>query len=269
MAINGILGFLGFGNMGHAIADGLLDASRMSPDHIIVFDVDNTRTDAARARGMTIAKSPDDMARQCDYILLAVKPQSLEEALNQMLPGFNPRTLLISIAAGISTTWIRQRLGDAARIARVMPNTPAMVRAGAAVVAYSDNVQQDDAVVAKTIFDAVGICEEAPEEALDVVTALSGSGPAYFFYVVECLARAAAQLGLPEDMAVRLDSQTCLGAGRLLAESGEPPHVLRARVTSKGGTTQAALEQMQNDGLESLLFSAVKAAAERSHQLGR
>ncbi|HNT89464.1 MAG TPA: pyrroline-5-carboxylate reductase, partial [Candidatus Hydrogenedentes bacterium] len=198
----------------------------------------------------------------------AVKPQIMNEALQEARKGVKPDILVISIAAGISIAFIRERLGDNVRIVRVMPNTPAMVNAGAAGIALGANCTGDDAAVARTIFEAVGVAEIVQEKDLDVVTALSGSGPAYFFYMVECLVNAAVNEGLREEQATRLAAQTLMGAGKLLASSGESAATLRERVTSKGGTTEAALRCMREERFADIVGKAVRAAAARSRELG-
>ncbi len=269
MGWQGTLGFLGFGNMGGAILGGLLEAGTLSPDKAAVFDVDADKCRAAGRLGVKLAQSPADLARMSDTLLLAVKPQDMDEALVQLKPGFSPSTLVISIAAGVSIDNLRERLGSDIRAVRVMPNTPALVGAGAAGIALSEMCTEADAERARMIFEAIGIAVMVPEEAMDAVTALSGSGPAYFFYMVECLVRAGMAEGLGEAEAARLAGQTLLGAGRLLSESGERASVLRERVTSKGGTTAAALARFEEEGLERAVAAGVAAAAARSRELGK
>jgi len=269
MALSGTLGFLGFGNMGGAILQGLLGAGTTTADRVAVYDVLEEKCAAGAALGAAVAASPEALAQACDTLVVAVKPQNMAEALDQMKPGFEPKTLIVTIAAGISIGYIQERLGGEARVVRVMPNTPALVNAGAAGIAVSDNCSGDDAATACTIFEAVGIAETVPEALIDVVTALSGSGPAYFFCLVECLARAAAAHGMDEAQATRLAVQTALGAGRLMAESGESPVVLRERVTSKGGTTAAALESFCADGFDRVIAAGVDAAVARAKELGQ
>ncbi|HOZ50162.1 MAG TPA: pyrroline-5-carboxylate reductase [Candidatus Hydrogenedentes bacterium] len=269
MTWSGTFGFLGFGNMGAAILGGLLKSGTLAPGCVRVFDVDAAKCEAARAMGVAVVASEAELARACDALLLAVKPQNMNEALEALKSGFAAHTLVISIAAGISIAFIRKRLGDDVRVIRVMPNTPALVGAGAAGIAPSDNCTEKDKDVALTVFGAVGIAEIVPEQALDAVTALSGSGPAYFFYTAECLLRAAMAEGLDETAATRLVAQTMLGAGKLLTESGESAATLRARVTSKGGTTAAALATFEREGLERTLAAGVAAAAARSRELGQ
>ncbi|MBI3119926.1 MAG: pyrroline-5-carboxylate reductase, partial [Candidatus Hydrogenedentes bacterium] len=192
-----------------------------------------------------------------------------ELALREVRPALRDGALVISIAAGLSIPWLHEQLGTSVRIVRVMPNTPALCHAGAAGIALGPGCTESDAAVARGIFRAVGTAEMVEESAMDVVTAVSGSGPAYFFYMVECLVKAGVSEGLPEEVATRLATQTLVGAGMLIHATGEPASVLRAKVTSKGGTTEAALRQMQDDKFEDVVRAAVAAAAARSRELGR
>ena len=265
----GTVGFLGFGNMGSAILQGLITTGALTSDKAIIYDVAEQRRDAAAALDARVAESPQALAQASDILLLAVKPQSMADALDQIKPGLKPESLVISIAAGISIGYIQARLGADARVVRVMPNTPALVKAGAAGIAMADNCTDRDKSAAHAIFGAIGIAEFVSENMMDTVTALSGSGPAYFFYIVESLVCAAQAQGLAPDQATRLAAQTLFGAGQLLKESTDGPSVLRERVTSKGGTTEAALEAFRAAGLEKVIAAGVDAAAARSKELGK
>lgn len=267
--LQGCYGFLGYGNMGEAILTGLLSNNILTADAVYVFDPVLERMEAARARGVRCVASPSELARACDTLLLAVKPQSLEEALAPLSGKTPPAVRVISIMAGISITVLQERFGRDARIIRVMPNTPALVGAGAAAIAGSANCNEEDIKVASAVFQAVGIAEVVPEAYMDAVTALSGSGPAYFFYLTECMIKAAVREGLPESLARRLAGQTLMGAGKLLVESDDTPETLRARVTSKGGTTFAATETLRARDFEGIVGEALHAAAQRSRELGR
>lgn len=269
MKLDKIVGFAGFGNMGMAIAQGLVKAGVARPEAIRAVDMDPSREDAARAAGFGVPDGLPELARTCDVIVLAVKPQQMEAALAQAKEGFTPATLVISIAAGLSIGFFEEQLGRDVRVVRVMPNTPALVGSGAAAMALSDRCTPEDERVARAVFEAVGTVERVPETAMHAVTALSGSGPAYFFYLVECMRDAAVALGLPADQAQRLAVQTAFGAGRLLAESGEPPATLRERVTSKGGTTAAALAAFEASGLAQAVAAGMQAAVKRSQELGK
>jgi pyrroline-5-carboxylate reductase len=255
--------------MGRASAGGLLENGAIAAKHLTAYDVDPEKQVLADVMGITMHASAPDLARASDTLVLAVKPQSMDEAVEEIRPALTPSTLLVSIAAGISIRYLQTRLGAEYRVVRVMPNTPALVGAGAAGIAPSPNCSKADADTAHAIFASIGIAESVPESLIDAVTALSGSGPAYFFYLVECLTRAAVAQGLPEAQAARLASQTLVGAGLLLRESGEPASVLRERVTSKGGTTEAALKHFAANGFEQLVQAAVAAAVERSRELGQ
>lgn len=264
MALDETVGFLGFGNMGGAIARGLLAMGTLPAPALNAYDVAESRLAEARRLGITVVDSPQALAALSTTLILAVKPQTMTDALGQIPPGVLAGKRVISIAAGISIATLQRFVSDGARIVRVMPNTPALVGAGAAAIALGPACDARDAEVAQAIFAAVGSVELVDEDDLDAVTALSGSGPAYFFYVVECLIRAAVDEGLDEVQAARLAHQTLYGAGKLLAESGETAGTLRERVTSKGGTTAAALAAFQNHGLAAVIHAGVNAAAARS-----
>lgn len=254
--------------MGSAILEGLLGQHLLNSSHMVVYDPMAERVEIAQRLGVGIAESPSELANRSDYLLLAVKPQSMGDAVAQLLPGLRPGTLLITIAAGLSIRWFQERLGPERRIARVMPNTPALVQAGASGIAFSSTCTAGDQAAVRTIFESIGVAEFVDEPAIDAVTALSGSGPAYFFLMVECLVKAAVAQGLSESVARTLAAQTLYGAGALLKTSGEPAAELRAKVTSKGGTTEAAIKYFQANGLDALVAGAVGAAAARSRELG-
>ncbi len=268
MQLEGIIGFLGYGNMGAAILEGLVEAGHLTGKHALIHDPSEARQRAAEVIGVGIAERAADLAARCDTLVLAVKPQIMDEALQPFngLPALPRR--VISIAAGISIAFLRERLGKDVHLIRVMPNTPALVGAGAAGIALGPNCDETDAAVARAMFESVGVAVMVKEKDIDAVTALSGSGPAYFFRMVECLVKAAVAEGLDASTANRLAAQTLLGAGKLLQSSGESAAVLRERVTSKGGTTEAALRSFDQDGLEAMVRAAVSAAAERSRELG-
>ena len=269
MAISGVLGFLGFGNMGKAIASGLVKAGAVSADQLLAFDLRAETAISIEEIGATAVDSAAELAERSRILLLAPKPQDMEGALDSIAGHLADESFVISIAAGVSIAYIQAALGEDCHVARVMPNTPALVGAGAAGFALSPSCTDDDAATAQAIFEAVGIAERLPETALDAVTALSGSGPAYFFALVEACVEAGVHLGLPEDQAERLAQQTLYGAGLLLKESGESASTLRERVTSKGGTTEAALACFDQRDLKGTVRAAMEAAASCSQELGR
>lgn len=269
LAISGVLGFLGFGNMGRAIANGLVQAGAIPADHLLAYDVKPGSAKQVEGIGGVAVESAAALAEESQTLLLAPKPQDMEAVLESIAGHLAAESLVISIAAGISISYIQGVLGSDCRVVRVMPNTPALVGAGAAGFALSASCTEEDAGVTETIFESIGIAERLPESALDAVTALSGSGPAYFFAFVEACVKAGVSLGLPEDQATRLAGQTLYGAGILLKESGESAATLRERVTSKGGTTEAALACFEQRDLDGTVRAAIVAAATRSHELGK
>ncbi len=268
-ALSGVYGFLGYGNMGSAIAAGLLSRNMLVPSQLLAYDPDPNRMAAASGLGIRIAASPEFLAAESDTLLLAIKPQAMDEALAPIVSAVKADVRVLSIMAGVSIAALRARFGAKARILRIMPNTPALVGAGAAALAPGEACSAQDIAEAQAVFEAVGIAEIVPESYIDAVTALSGSGPAYFFYLTECLAAAATAEGLPEALALRLAAHTLLGAGKLLTETGKTPSALREQVTSKGGTTFAALESLRARNYADIVGEAYRAAAARSRELGK
>lgn len=263
------VGFLGCGNMGYAILAGMLQRQVLPSGRIVVFDPDPARRVAAQALGVAMIECPSELAARCGTLVLAVKPQVFNDALAGVPEAAAPNVRVISIMAGISIRSLRRRFGAGARIIRVMPNTPVLVGAGAAGIAHDENCLPSDIEAARAIFDAVGVSEIVPETMMDAVTALSGCGPAYCFYLVECMAVAAVSAGLPPETAARLAAQTLYGSGKLLLESGEAPAALREKVTSKGGATFAAMEHLRSRNFEWIVREAMRAAEDRAKELGR
>lgn len=266
--ISETLGFLGYGNMGAAILEGLIALEAIDKATARVYDPAEERCAAARAIGVTATDSLPALVSAVDILVLAVKPQVMGKVLDEVKPHLKPETLIISIAAGISIDFIQSHLAADTAVIRVMPNTPYLVHAGAAGIAASPQCSDAQLFLAREIFASMGLAELVDEPALDAVTALSGSGPAYFFYMVECLVEAAVAQGLDRDMAERLAGQTLFGAGKLLQETGESASMLRQRVTSPGGTTEAALNSFRSQGLDTVVAAAVEAATTRSRELG-
>lgn len=266
--LSGRYGFLGFGNMGGAILSGLLARGTLRADQALVYDPAPERMAEADALGVARAVSPRALAEACTTLMLAVKPQVMDEALAPLLGVAAADKCIISIMAGIPIAALETRFGADARIIRVMPNTPALVGAGAAALAYNRACTPEDVAAARAVFETVGMVELVQEPQMDAVTALSGSGPAYFFYLTECLVAAAVDEGLDADAAHRLAAQTLLGAGQLLVTTGRPPDVLREQVTSMGGVTFAALESLRQDRFADQVARAYRAAVKRSTELG-
>lgn len=263
---NKTLAFIGAGNMAEAFIRGLLAKQVVAPRQIIATDVRPDRLDQLRQQfKIRIESANAAAARQADVIVLAVKPQQMSGALATL--GAQPGTLIISIAAGITTARLERELGGCARVIRVMPNTPALVGAGAAALCAGQFALPEDVQTATEILQAVGIVVPVAEPDLDAVTALSGSGPAYVFLVAEALIQAGVAAGLAPAVARQLAIQTVAGAGRLLAESAAEPADLRRQVTSPGGTTEAAVAVLLARQLPEMFREAVAAATRRSREL--
>jgi len=269
MGIDRRVAFLGAGAMGSALIRGALDAGVCSPGLILATDVDAARlAELANRFGITTSADNAEAAQWGDVLVLAVKPQVVAAVLDQIGPHVRDDQLLISIAAGVPTAAIASRLGRAARVVRAMPNTPAQLGAGAAGIAAGSAATEEDLRLARQLFDAVGVSVVVDERLLDVVTGLSGSGPAYLFAMVEALEEAGSRAGLPPEAAGTLAVQTVIGAARLLAESGLGARALREAVTSPGGTTVAGLGALAEAGFGDLIARVVAVATARSTELG-
>ncbi|SFK71006.1 pyrroline-5-carboxylate reductase [Rhodanobacter glycinis] len=262
------IAFIGGGNMARSLIGGLLKTGVAAADIRIAEPQAEAREALARDFGVTTFADNALAINDADVVLLAVKPQvmpAIREGLRDTLQRQRP--LLISIAAGVRLDQLERWFGNLP-IVRCMPNTPALIGAGATGLCANARVSAPQRAQAQHILDAAGLTRWIDDEALmDTVTGLSGSGPAYFFALVEALEDAATAQGLPRDTARALAVQTCLGAGRMLAESGEAPGELRRRVTSPNGTTQAALESFAGDGLPRIAARAVAAATQRGGEL--
>ncbi|GAA4331373.1 pyrroline-5-carboxylate reductase [Pigmentiphaga soli] len=265
------IAFIGGGNMASALVSGLAD--KLCPmSRIHVIDPNEGLREQWRARGAGVAAAPGDALAACPVWVYAVKPQVLKEVAAQTRPWLRD-SLAISIAAGIRAADLAAWLGEPgrpwSRVVRCMPNTPALIGAGVTGLAALPGVAQADRDLATSILQAVGEAVWVDDEAaLDGVTALSGSGPAYVFLLLEALIEGGQAVGLDAAQSRRLALATLAGATRLAAESTEPPAVLRERVTSKGGTTAAALAVMNEGGLKDIVLHAMQAAARRASEMG-
>jgi len=262
------IGFFGAGNMAEALARGLLSGG-VPADSLIASDVAEARRKLF-SQTLHIAATNDnrEVLAKSDVAIFAVKPQNMAELL-AIISGPSHGKLFISICAGVSTRYIEKELGDAPHVVRAMPNTPMLVGAGAAAIAKGKYATDEDLAVARAIFETAAKVIVVEEALMDAVTAVSGSGPAYFFYLVEALVEAGVKLGLTKEAALALAKQTAFGAGRLLTTSADEPAELRRKVTSPGGTTFAAITKMEEAGVKGQIVKAVEAAAARSKELGK
>ncbi len=261
--------FIGGGNMARSLIGGLIGNGH-SADNINVADPDDSLRDAL-ADEFGVATFADNLEAiaEADTVVMAVKPNILPKLCKQIGDRVaETRPLLISIAAGIRMDQIARWLGTEPALVRCMPNTPALIGAGATGMVANSKVSEEQKKQAEMILESSGVAAWIPDEALiDTVTGISGSAPAYFFLMVEALEAAGVKHGLPRETARQLAAQTCMGAGRMMVESGESPEQLRKRVTSPGGTTQAALDSLNDDGLAAIAARAVDAARRRGAEL--
>ncbi len=259
------IGFVGGGNMAEAMISGLIAAGH-NADAICVMDTNPDRLDALQQQyGIVACSNSVSLQAASDVLLLAVKPQQIDDVLKQFAPVVSDKTV-ISIAAGISTGRIARILGDDVAVVRVMPNTPCLVGEGMSVLySKADEMHRTRAEYILASSGQTAWIDE--EQQMHAVTAVSGSGPAYFFLLAELMQAAGQSLGLSRELCETLVGQTALGAGRMLTESGKPAELLRQQVTSPGGTTQAALEAMFEGQLPDIVRTAIAAAARRSKEL--
>jgi len=266
-----LVGFLGAGKMATAMAQGLVKAGLVKAGNIMAADVaEGARSSFTRAvPGARVFTSNVEVVREARVVVLAVKPGQAPEVLREVQPFFTPEHLLVSIAAGVTLNRLQSLLGSAARVVRVMPNTPALVGAAACGFAMGERVLPSDAGLVERMLSAIGCAFEVKESLLDAVTGLSGSGPAYAFLIIEALSDGGVAAGLPREIATRLAAQTLLGSARMVLETGLHPGALKDMVTSPGGTTIEGLQALEQAGVRSALIQAVRAAAEKSARLGQ
>jgi pyrroline-5-carboxylate reductase len=270
MPLGKTLAFLGAGNMAEALIKGLLRAEVAAPHELLCTDRRRERGEELTSRyGVRFTSDNGAAAREADLIVLSVKPQVMNHLLEEISPALDARKLVISIAAGVPIEAIERKVGHGVRIVRTMPNTPALVGAGATALSAGSHATEEDLVQTKSLFDAIGKTVVVDEPLLDAVTGLSGSGPAYVFLVIEALSDAGVKVGLPRYTAQELAAQTVLGSAKLLIETGEHPGRLKDQVTSPGGTAIAGLHTLEAGGLRTTLMDAVEAATKRSKELGQ
>lgn len=262
------IGFIGGGNMAEALLKGIT-AGVFPAENIWVAEPRAEQRLALRERyGVRVGDDNAEVVRQCEVLVLAIKPQLVKDVLAPLADAFGADKLLISILAGVSTTALEAVLGGAPRVVRAMPNTPALVGAAATALCAGRHAGEEDLRLSEALFASLGIVRRVAEKDMDAVTGLSGSGPAYVYTFIEALADGGVQQGLARDVALTLAAQTVLGAARLVVESAEHPAVLRDRVCSPGGTTIAGVAALEEGRLRATLMEAVARATRRSKELG-
>jgi pyrroline-5-carboxylate reductase len=261
------IAFIGGGNMAEAIMRGLLRED--VGVGICVAEISPKRRDELTSRfpNVRVVSDAAEAAEWGEVIILAIKPQQAEGALDLIERVVTPQKLVISIMAGIPTSKVEANLLPGCRVIRAMPNTPALIGAGATAVSPGRKATSDDLDLARQIFAMAGVAVTVEEKLMDAVTGLSGSGPAYVFTFIEALSDAGVKNGLPRDVAAQLAAQTVLGAARMVVETGEHPTLLKEKVTSPGGTTIAALHALESGSFRGVIMDAVEAACLKSKEL--
>lgn len=265
------LGFLGAGAMAEALIRGVTAVKLVRPENILICN----RQDGARLEALAAAwgarPCPDRraLAAESDVLVLAVKPKDVPEALAGLAPSMRAGRVLLSVAAGVPTSYLERLVAPGVQVVRAMPNTSCLVQASATALSLGASAGPEAERIARAIFGCVGVVSVVAEPLLDAVTGLSGSGPAYVYFLMEAMIRAGIEEGLQPDVARALTVQTVLGAARMVDETGAEPAELRRRVTSPGGTTMAALQVMYDHHLPDVIVRAIRRAAERSREMGR
>ncbi len=257
---------IGAGVMGESLLSGLIRSGRRAED-LLVGEKRRARATELEDRYGVAVVTNVEAARRADTLMLVVKPQDMGDLLDELSPVVAPGQLVVSLAAGITTAFIESRLPAGVAVVRVMPNTPALVDEGMAAISRGSHCDESHLAEAESLMSATGRVLRVPERQQDAVTAISGSGPGYIFFVVESMIEAGVHLGLPRSTAAELVVQTVVGSAKLLRDTGEHPVVLRERVTSPGGTTAAALRQLEEHKVRAAFLVAIEAARDRSRAL--
>jgi pyrroline-5-carboxylate reductase len=258
---------IGAGNMGGAIGKALLESNYLSPENLLVSDTSSEKLQFFADKNCTTALESTGLLPHANIVILAIKPQVLREALETWKPLFAPNTIVVSIAAGVSVEDI-QKFSGQKKIVRVMPNTPLLVGRGVSGYYFSDAIQKEERGNITNLMNCFGVAIECQsEEKINAITALSGSGPAYFFRILEIMSEQAESFGFSEEESQKIVLETMQGAGLLAEKSPENFSMLRENVTSKGGTTQAALQFFEKNTLETVLKGGIKAAKKRAEVL--
>ncbi len=268
------IGIIGVGAMGGALCRGLVQANATPPNKIVLFDPHDAHVEVLQnTLGVKVAESNAQLARYTDILLLCVKPYNVVSVLEEIQESLKrddakPLPLVISIAAGVRLKALEAHTGEGIPVIRAMPNTPAQLGKGACAFCEGTHVTPAHMAYAKAIFESVGTAVQVPESLMDAVTALSGSGPAYVYLMIESLIDGGVKAGLPRDIAHQLAAQTVLGAAHMVLETGIHPAQLRDMVTTPAGTTIAALASLEQSGVRAALIQAVERAAIRAKELG-
>ncbi|MFO7765443.1 MAG: pyrroline-5-carboxylate reductase [Pelovirga sp.] len=262
------IGFIGGGNMAEALIKGLL-AVNYPADKIVVSEpIETRREQLQQAFGVALTENNPELVAMCEIVVLAIKPQIVDEVLREIVPTWNDNKLMVSILAGVTCASIERKFAGSPRVVRVMPNTPALVGEAASTICRGTHAGKEDVQIVRELLESVGIVQLIDERQMDAATGLSGSGPAYIYTVIEALADGGVREGLRRDVAHALAVQTVVGAALMVRETKEHPAILRDRVCSPGGTAITGVSTLEKKGLRTTLMEAVSASAARSRELG-
>lgn len=267
--MNKKIGFIGFGKMANAIAKGIVDSKFCNPSDILISDVNKESLEIAKKElGLTIAKDNEEIAVKADVIIFAVKPFILKDVLREISGLLTSDKLIISIAAGISIKDMEEIIGNSPVI-RVMPNTPALVNAGMSAICRGEYASNEDVKIALEIFKSVGEVIEAEEKYIDIITGISGSGPAFFYYFIDEIAKAGEKLGFDYKTSLKLSAQTALGAAKMIMEQDVSPEQLIINVTTPGGCTEVGNNTLKAHNVSDILYDTIKNTMEKAKALGK
>ena len=263
------IGFIGAGNMATAIIKGLLSQNNGNPELVNVFDLSVEKCDIIKKMGVNVCKTGVDVMKNSDIIVLAVKPQNYSEVLEELKNDVTPDKTFVSIAAGISIEFVRNSLNCNCPVVRVMPNTPLLLKKGATALCPSDNISDDYKQIVYDMFAGSGVCEYISEEHMNEVIAVNGSSPAYIYLFAKAMAEYAENHGIEYNKAMNLICAALEGSAAMLRESGDSADILIEKVSSKGGTTIAALEKLREHGFYESVQDAMDACTKRAEELGK
>ena len=259
-------GFIGAGNMASAIINGML-AAGAQPETLVVYDVDGEKLKAMEKRGIKAAECGADVLKECDYTVLAVKPQQLDTVLSELKTVCDDKKVIVSIAAGISTEYIKKGLSSNCPCVRVMPNTPLLLGCGATALCRTDNVSDEDFEYVKSLFENSGITAVISENEMNAVISVNGSSPAYFYLFAKAMQDYAVEQGIDGKTAMRLICATMKGSAEMLLNSGDDAETLIKKVSSPGGTTLKALDVFYENDTEQVIKKAMDACTKRAVEL--
>lgn len=260
------IGFIGAGNMATAIIGGLLSSGTAASD-LCVFDMDKEKLAYFSSKGICISANSPDLTKNCDIVVLAVKPQNYAEVIREIAPFANERQTFVSIAAGITIDFVRRELAKTVPVVRVMPNTPLLLGKGATALCFSDNVDAEVKKIVTEMFSCSGVVAEFTEDKMDAIISVNGSSPAYFYLFAKAMADYAESVGINRDSAMELICAAMEGSAEMLRKSGDDPDTLIKKVSSKGGTTIEALNKFYEHGLEGAVKDAMAACTKRAAEL--